>query len=587
MTVLQSLDRYYGRMAARGEAEQPGWSREKISYVLVLTPHGMPLEMMDLRVRNGRKLASRMIAVPAGVKRTAGIAPNVFWDKTAYVFGRTAGEGRRTADEHAAFRAAHGKLLDGQPDAGLAALRLFLEAWRPERFDQAPFTPEMLDQNIIFRLDGDMGWLHEREAARRLLAATEAAGQSSQICLVTGMPGRVTRLHPSIKGVENAQMAGASLVSFNLDAFKSYGKEQGDNAPTSEAASFRYGEALNRMLDRGSPNRLARPMGDAALVFWADTSATVDEPAAAAADLLFASCFDPVPMADPDQDRAEAAKLARALQLVADGRAEEADLAMKPGTRFNVLGLAPNAARLSVRLWVQDDFSVFAQRLRAHYEALHIEPLPWRAKPPSIARLLVKTTALLEKFDNIPPSLAGDVARAVLTGGRYPRTWLSAAITRLRAGDNPGTGWHAAAIRAVLTRSEKEPGPVALTPDNPSPAYQLGRLFAVLEGAQRTALGRVNASIADRYYGAASATPARVFPPLLRGLRVHVSDARKRGLGGWIEPRVMEIMGRLPPDLPATLRLEDQGRFAIGYYHERAHRPAPAEIEPDPTDEES
>jgi len=584
VTILQSLDRYYTRLAARGEAELPGWSREKISYALVLSRDGAPLEVLDLRQPSGRKRVPRQMPVPAAIKRTAGIASNRLWDKTAYVFGRTAGEARRTAEEHQDFQKTHRALLEGQADDGLAALRQFLERWRPERFDAPPFTPEMLDQNFVFRLDGDMAWLHDRAAARALLAAAAKPGAAAQICLVSGMAAPAARLHPSIRGVQNTQSSGASLVSFNLDAFKSYGKEQGDNAPTSEAAAFRYGEALNRMLDRGSGNRLAHPLGDATMVFWADTSATVDEPAAAAADQLFASWFDPAATADADQDRAEAAKLRDALQQVADGRPEAADPRLKPGTRFNVLGLAPNAARLAVRTWVQDDFAAFAQRLQAHYQAIHIEPLPWRAKPPSIGRLLVKTTALQEKFDNIPPLLAGDVASAVLTGGRYPRTWLTAAITRLRAGDNGGTGWHAAAIRAVLTRSDKEPVPVSLDPDNPNPAYQLGRLFAVLEGAQRAALGRVNATIADRYYGAASATPARVFPPLLRGLRAHVSDARKRGLGGWIEPKVIEIMSRLPAELPRTLRLEDQGRFAVGYYHERAFRPPQVDATPDDED---
>jgi len=574
MTVLQSLDRYYDRMAARGEAELPGWSRQKIGYALILTRDGAPLDVLDLRETSGKKRVPRQMPVPAGVKRTAGIASNLFWDKTAYVFGRTAGEGRRVKDEHDAFRRAHLDRLTGQADEGLVALRRFLETWRPERFDAVPFTPDMLDQNFVFRLDGDMAWLHDRQAARRLLETTDVAGAATQVCLVSGMQAPVARLHRSIMGVEGAQSSGASLVSFNLDAFKSYGKDKGDNAPTSEAAAFRYGEALNRMLDRGSRNRLARPMGDATVVFWADTSATVDEPAAAAAEHWFAQWFDPAPAADADQDQAEAAKLRDALQHMAEGRPEAADPRLKPGTRFHVLGLAPNAARLSVRTWVQDDFEAFARRLRAHYDALHIEPLPWRAKPPSVARLLVRTTALQEKFDNIPPLLAGEVVRAVLSGGRYPRALLAAVITRLRAGDNGGTGWHAAAIRAVLTRSEQEPVPVALDPDNPNTAYQLGRLFAVLEGAQRAALGRgVNATIADRYYGAASATPARVFPGLLRGLRAHVSDARKRGLGGWIEPKVQEIMSHLEPAMPATLRLEDQGRFAIGYYHERAYRP--------------
>ena len=202
-----------------------------------------------------------------------------------------------------------------------------------------------------------------------------------------------------------------------------------------------------------------------------------------------------------------------------------------------------------------------------------IAPAPWRS-PPSIQRLLVRTTALQQKFENIPPLLASEVARAVLTGARYPRALLAAAITRLRAGDNPGSGWHAAAIKACTNRSEEEKVPESLDPGNRNPAYQLGRLFALLEAAQYAALGRVNAPIADRYYGAASATPARVFGPLLRGLRNHLSDARKRGRGGWIEPRIIEIIRQLPAELPRSLRLEDQGRFAVGYYHERATRPS-------------
>jgi CRISPR-associated protein Csd1 len=245
-----------------------------------------------------------------------------------------------------------------------------------------------------------------------------------------------------------------------------------------------------------------------------------------------------------------------------------------------VLGLAPNAARLSVRYWLDDSFDVFARRLADHYRDLVIEPAPWGAKPPSVQRLLVKTTALQEKFDNIPPLLAGEVMRAVLSGTRYPRTLLTAAIIRLRAGDDPRTGWHAAAIKACINRSEEENVPMALEPDNPSAAYQLGRLFAVLESAQYAALGRVNASISTRYYGSASATPARVFGPLLRGLRHHVADALKQGRGGWIDGKVGEIIAKLPPNLPPALRLEDQGRFAIGYYHERAfRRPSADEID--------
>lgn len=578
MTVLQALDGYYDRMAARGEAEPPGYSREKISFRIVLSPGGEPVQVIDLRQLSGRRLVPQLLEVPAAVKRTVAIVPNLLWDKTSYALGRTAGEGRRTADEHARFRLSNLDLVTPSDDTGLVAFRRFLETWSPARFDEPPFTIDMLDANVVFALDGERGDLHERGAARRLIEARIGGDGPVSMCLVTGALAPVARLHRPIKGVQGAQSSGATLVSFNLDAFTSYGKAQGDNAPTSEAAVFRYGAALNRMLDRSSDNRLRRPVGDATVVFWADASGVGLKPEAAeVAAVAVEELFDHA--IDPPEDQEEAASIRDALEYVAAGR-PIADLRpdIAPGTRFHVLGLSPNAARLSVRFWESDDFEVFAQRLAQHYADLRIEPAPW-SKPPSINYLLARTTALQQKFENIPPHLAGEVMRAVLTGAPYPRSLLTAALVRLRAGDNPATGWHAAVIKACLARySSEETPPVALDPDNPDPAYQLGRLFAVLEAAQYAALGRVNASIADRYYGAASATPARVFGALMRGARTHISDAKKRNRGRWIDGRIEEILSHLSsPNLPRSLRMEDQGRFAVGYYHERGARPRSVE----------
>lgn len=575
MSVLQALDRYYDRMAERGEAEAPGYSREKISFAIVLSAEGVPVQCLDLRQQSGKKLVPKLLEVPAAVKRTAGISPNLFWDKSAYVLGRTEGAARRTAEEHAAFLARHAAVLADEQDQGLVALRQFLAGWAPDRFDAPPFVPEMLDANLVFRLDGELGFIHQRPAAHRIVAAQSSGEGTQGFCLVAGTMAPIQRLHPSIKGVEGAQSAGAALVSFNLDAFKSYGKEQGDNAPTSQTAAFRYGAALNRMLDRGSANRVPRPIGDATVVFWADASG-VGEDAATAAEHLFGSWFAPPP--EPpnpiEADLAEAVKLRDALREVAAGRpVHELDPQLKEGVRFHVLGLAPNAARLSVRFWLSDSFAAFAQRLARHHADLALDPLPWRAKPPAVQRLLAKTTAFDEKFNNIPPLLAGEVTRAILSGTPYPRTLLAAAVIRLRAGDDAGTGWHAAAIRAVLARLEREETPpVSLDRNNDNPAYNLGRMFAMMEIAQRMALGRVNASIRDRYFGAASATPAAVFPLLLRGVQNHLSKLRKAGKGGWIEMEMNAIAEQLAPDLPRSLRLEDQGRFAIGYYHQRRTR---------------
>lgn len=567
MTILQALDSYYHRL--EGVAE-PGRSPEKFGWCIVLDRDGAVVDVEDLQDLSGKKPRPRTYMVPAAVKRTVGIVPNFLWDKSAYVLGRTAGEGKRTAQEHAAFVKVHLERLAGQDDQGLVALRRFLERWQPQQFyESGRFKPEMLDANFMFRLDGERGFLHDRPAARALAEAKSSGGDDDGIfCLISGERGPVARLHPTIKGVEGAQTAGAALVSFNLDAFTSLGKDQGANAPTSEAAAFRYGAALNHLLTRDGPNRIKRPIGDATVVFWADAR---DAKAAQAADMLIGSWI-----AGDITDEAEAAKVRTEMEAVAKGRPiAELRAEIEPGTRFHVLGLSPNAARLSVRYWISGSLDEFARRLAQHHEDLLIEPVPvgW-GKAPSVNRLLARTTALQEKFDNIPPLLAGEVMRAILSGSRYPQSLLAAAIIRLRAGDDPLGGWHPAVIRAVLHRDhridpKKEDVPVSLAPDEPNKAYQLGRLFAVLETAQRMALGRLNATIRDRYFGAASATPASVFPLLLRGAQNHLGKLRKSGKGGWIEREIEDILDKLSLDLPRALPLAEQGRFTVGYYHQR------------------
>lgn len=586
MTILQALNGYYDRMAARGDVEAPGWSREKFGWCVVIDADGVPIDILDLRNAAGKKPVVKLYEVPAGVKRTVGIAPNFLWDKTAYTLGRTAGEGKRTAQEHAAFVGLHLTRLADTEDEGLIAFRHFLEGWTPERFDSAPFVPEMLDANIMFRLAGDSDFLHRRPAARRLIEASQPVqdGADTIFCLITGQRAPLARLHPTIKGVEGAQSSGAALVSFNLDAFASYGKEQGANAPTSEAAAFRYGAALNRLLTRDGPNRLARPIGDATTLFWADASAVSPE-AADAADAWVHIAIDPDRLED-----AAAAKLQSQLTAIASARPvrEVIGPSVDDGLRYFILGLAPNAARLAVRFWEETRFGELAKRLSDHYEDWRIAPAPFGwGKPPSVNRLLAQTTALQGKFANIPPVLAGEVMRAVITGLPYPRALMAATLIRLRAGDNPGRGWHAAALRAALFRRqrrhrknpaipEKGETPVALDRTHRNVGYLLGRLFAMYELAQIAALGRgVKATMRDKYFGGASATPASIFPLIISNGQNHLSKARKSSTG-WailIERELGAIMDlitpALPHSLPRALKLEDQAEFAIGYYHQR------------------
>ncbi len=581
MTILEALARYYGRLP--GVAAQ-GWSSEKFGWCIVLNADGDAVDVEPVHdISTGKKAKPKFEIVPASFPRP-GTTPRAFflWDKTAFALGVTksaAGDGWDVAKrQHAAFVALHLERLAGQDDVGLNALRRFLEKWRPDRFEDLPRgTPDMLDANILFRLEGERGYLHERPAARALIeAGADTEDGAGSLCLVTGEVGPIARLHPTIKGVEGAQTAGAALVSFNLDAFTSLGKEQGANAPTSEAAAFRYGAALNRLLLRDSRNRLPRPIGDTTIVFWADAS---NVKAAEAADAQAAWMFGG---ADTVTDPQEAAKVREQLEGIAAGRPVREILSgVDPDTRFCILGLSPNAARLSVRFWLSQSFGDFARALAQHYQDMRVEPLPhgWGAAP-AVGRMLVNSTAAQRDYKNIPHALAGEVLRAVLAGGRYPQTLLATALMRLRAGDDAGSGWHAAVIRGVLVREGRakpllpEAGelPMSLQRDYQDAGYQLGRLFAVYELAQRSALGRVNASIRDKYFGAASAAPASVFPIIVRGGQNHLAKVRKEkpGWAALIERELEEIHGHLAPALPRSLTLQKQGEFAVGYYHQRA-----------------
>ncbi len=571
MTILTELARLYDRMAAQGRAPRPGYSSEKISFSLEIDADGQLVALRDKRSLAGKKPAPVLMAVPAGPKRSSGIAPNLLWDKTAYVLGVIGleqddksvlpGQGKRTAEEHAAFVGAHRALLADATDPGLVALRRFLEGWTPDQFAARGLDVAALDQNLVFEFTeaGRRGYIHDRPAAAALLVRGEDG--AGGLCLVTGETGPVARLHPAIRGVMGAQSSGASLVAFNAEAYESLGKAQGDNAPVSQAAAFAYGAALNALLERqpqGAPTRNLR-VGDTTVVFWAEAEAPE---AADWAEILMGQALNP-----PDED-AEAKTLQAAIESVAAGRGT-GDPRLDPNTRVFLLGLAPNAARLSVRFWHPGRFGDFARHVQRFWADLAIMPSPW--KNPPAAWALLYETALLGKAENIPPLLGGQVMRAVLTGQPLPRSLLAAVIARIRA-DGDINGRRAAICKAVINRHTKqEEIPVSLDPDNASPAYRLGRLFAVLEQIQQRALPGLNATIKDRYFAAASATPARVFPVLVKNATHHLSLMRKEGggLGHWFDARMGAIWTGLGPDLPRSLNLEDQGRFVAGYYHER------------------
>lgn len=581
--ILSALHNYYQRLVnSHEEGIAPfGFSREKISYALILSEDGRLLDVQDIRDTSGKKPVPAILTVPQPPKRSANIAPCFLWDKSSYVLGISATDDekskKKNKERHQSFKEMHKELLVGCNSARLEALLAFFDKWEPDAWQESGLlSDEMLDANYVFRLDGDLEYMHQYPEAQKIRQVMlQRSGAPSEVCLVTGGRAPVAMLHPSIKGVYGAQTAGASIVSFNLDAFTSYGKSQGENAPISEQATFAYTTTLNHLLRKGSRQRLQ--LGDTSVVFWAE-SGTIER--ARAAEGFFTDLLDP-----PATDSSESDRLRSALELIRKGRplkSLEPDL--EDDTVIYVLGLAPNASRLSVRFWETGSLHCFAKRLAQHYSDLELRPLPWKTEP-SVWRLLLQTVPHREgsqpKSDDIPPQLAGEMTRAILTGRRYPTSLLSNLIMRMRA-DGDISSLRVALCKAVLVRdarirdktTEKEI-PMSLDIDNAEPGYLLGRLFATLENIQQSALGRdINATIRDRYYGAASATPASIFPVLIRNAQNHLGRLRKDKPGASVnlEKQINEIVDKLPPNFPKSLRIEAQGRFAIGYYHQSSAR---------------
>lgn len=594
--ILSALADYYQRLLdnpASGIAA-PGYSRENIGYAIVLAADGSVVAVEDEHDYDGKKRIPKSVSVPASFKRPGnGTNPFFLWDKTSYALGVSASS-KRSEQEYAAFKERHLQALSGSDDPGLRALLAFLDRWLPTQFVQHPHFVRhgeaMLDANMVFRLDGDTGYLHQRPAARAAWERlqSQSTDGASGICLISGEYAPLARLHPAIKGVNGAQTTGASIVSFNLDAFTSYGKFQGENAPVSEHAAFSYATALNHLLRRDPHNRQRLQIGDTTVVFWAQANTSVQAEGAEdlIADFLRGGEAEESRMVDGQATQ----RLQLALKQVQQARPlRELDGTLEDEARIFVLGLAPNAARLSIRFWETQTLAGFARRLADHYHDLALQPPPSK-RPPTPYLLALQTAPIYgehgkAKVEDVSPLLAGELTRAILAGTRYPRSLLGAIIMRLRA-DGQISPLRVAMCRAVLARearldtqqglsSTKGEPPVSLDTANTDAGYLLGRLFSSLENLQRAALGgQVNATIRDRYYGAASATPASIFPVLLRSAQNHFGKVRKdkAGLAVNLEKEIGQIIDALPTTFPRALRIEEQGRFAIGYYHQTQAR---------------
>lgn len=569
--ILQALADYYARKPKADEAADGlaplGMEENGMGFAIVLDIDGRIVNIADLRVADGKKLRARPMIVPMSCDRTGKNAWQtsfLLWDYPRYVLGVLDEKDQaEMADKRiAAFRNTLAQAFpEPSIDPGVLAVHRFYENFTEnrEQLKADPLWPELeaSTYGVSFRLRDATDLVCQSAAVRRRAwqlfeqDATAPVGQ----CLISGAQGALQVLHPATP-VPGAK-ATAKIVSFNEQAYESYGKRgrQGENAPVSKVAAFAYTTALNHLLRADSRQKLR--VGDDTVVFWASRATPLEDDFAAYFE------FDDRAADQPDTGigaiRALYASVEQGVRPVLD---EE--------THFFVLGLAANSARIAVRFWITGTVAEMASRIVRHFDDLAIVHGDNEAPFLSL-RTLLRAVATQGKDENIPPNLGGELMRAILLGLPYPETLFQSAIRRIRMERHVGYA-RAALMKACLNRkshpNEKEMT-VSLDKDNTNPGYRLGRLFAVLERVQEEASAGVNATIRDRYYGAFSATPAAVFATLMRLKNHHLAKLENAGRRANLEKLIGEIVDGLPPTLPSHLSLADQGRFAIGYYHQR------------------
>lgn len=586
--ILQALTEYYETLAQSGKISPPGWGDVKVSYALCIGDDGALEQMISVQTpqQKGKKtvLAPQLMKLPAPVKRSSGVLANFLCDTSSYLLGTDLkGKPQRALECFRACRALHEKLLGGVDSPSARAVLAFFQTWQPEQAASHPALSACLEEvlsggNLVFRFNG--AYMHEDPLVRQ---AWDDHYQSAEdgpqmVCLVTGKRGPVENIHPSIKNVQGAQSSGAALVSFNAPAFCSYGKEQNYNAPTSKYAAFAYTTALNHLLaDREHVYR----MGDTTVVCWAKCGGDVYQ------NLMGWAFFGQ----EPSYTLTD---LQSALKNLCGGRAVELDEArLDPDMDFFILGLAPNAARLSVRFFLHNTFGNFLKNAQAHQQRLEIiRPAYDKFDTIPMWKLLYATVRSQSKFEPIlykeakpnlekylAPNMAAETLRAILMNTRYPETLHNGVILRIRAERNI-TPSRIAVLKAYMLKKYEnnlqmqpfsEVFNVNLNESCTNQAYVLGRLFSVMEKIQlASADWNINRTIKDSYFNSASNTPKIIFSKLFPLSETHMKKLMrdKPGLAKTLNQEKRELLSKITQPIPLRFSPEEIDCFYIGYYHQ-------------------
>ena len=571
--IVQSLTQYYDAMLKRGAISAPGWGPASISYAICLDLDGNVQRLVNTTCETvvGKKtvLRPQTMTLPAAVKRSSGIAANFLWDNSIYILGagKDDGDKKKAQRNIKCFEAAaqlHHDILDGVDSPAARAILKFFDKWKPEDAPNAEALQDIFDDvtkgaNITFRVDGEFAYKDEQIRAAWQHCQESGGDYAKMQCLVTGREDEIPNVHPAIKGVRDAQSSGAALVSFNAPAFCSYGHEQNMNAPIGKYAAFAYTTALNHLL---ADKNNVQYIGDMTVVCWAEDADERYQTMGISA--LFGN-------AEAHGQTADAVRAV--LKNMARGLPSD-DL--EPSHKFYVLGLAPNAARVSVRFFMQSTFGAFMKNINDHYERLEIVRPGWVDDGLLTPWEMLRATVNMKSRDKAPSAvMSGAVMRAILEGGRYPASLLEGVMLRIRA-ESDITWQRAAILKAYYLKNEhadcpKEVLTVGLNEASTNPAYTLGRLFAIYEAVQQDANPGINSTIKDKYFNSTSAMPASIFPILGNLYQKHL---RKLGDGSRIyyDKQVAALKCILGESYPQRMTLAQQGAFDLGYYHQTQKR---------------
>ena len=571
--IVQSLTQYYDAMLKRGAISALGWGPASISYAICLDLDGNVQRLVNTTCETvvGKKtvLRPQTMTLPAAVKRSSGIAANFLWDNSIYILGagKDDGDKKKAQRNIKCFEAAaqlHHDILDGVDSPAARAILKFFDKWKPEDAPNAEALQDIFDDvtkgaNITFRVDGEFAYEDEQIRAAWQHCQESGGDYAKMQCLVTGREDEIPNVHPAIKGVRDAQSSGAALVSFNAPAFCSYGHEQNMNAPIGKYAAFAYTTALNHLL---ADKNNVQYIGDMTVVCWAEDADERYQTMGISA--LFGN-------AEAHGQTADAVRAV--LKNMARGLPSD-DL--EPSHKFYVLGLAPNAARVSVRFFMQGTFGAVMKNINDHYERLEIVRPGWADDGLLTPWEMLRATVNMKSRDKAPSAvMSGAVMRAILEGGRYPASLLEGVMLRIRA-ESDVTWQRAAILKAYYLKNEhadypKEVLTVGLNEASTNPAYTLGRLFAIYEAVQQDANPGINSTIKDKYFNSASAMPASIFPILGNLYQKHL---RKLGDGSRIyyDKQVAALKCILGESYPQRMTLAQQGAFDLGYYHQTQKR---------------